>query len=333
MRKTLMRNIRLSLLFVAALFLPNCAGRKVYGEENPDLFIRRFDVDFYNYLQQNGTDSLFVKYPLFLELYGEKILSVGKPEDPGFREKLKEYFSNPALMDLYRAEQKTFGDISAINSELSRGLDMLLKSFPDIRLPQVYMHVSGWEQKVVVTDEILSLSADFYLGKDYPPYQGYFYEYQRELMVPDRMVPDYLKGFLMANFPFEGKEDVLLDRILYEGKLAYVLSCLLPDRQIWEYIGYTKEEYLWCSNSQARIWKTILEKEHLFTPNYLTTSRYLKEAPHTAFLPEESPGRVGVWLGNQIINAYVSHNKDITLPELMKNTDYLEILKQSQYKP
>jgi len=326
-------NARFFLLAATLLFCVSCTGKKVYGEEDPDWVIRRFDVDFYHYLQNEPDDSFFDEYPDFLKVYGENVLHVGSPENPDFQAKLKEYFSNAAIMDLYSAEQETFSDVSFLNSELSSGLHLFLAEFPAISRPRIYMHVSGWEQKVIVTDSILSLSADFYLGSDYPYYQHFFYDYQRKQMDPDRMAPDYLLGFMMANLPFEGKEDILLDRMLYEGKLAYFLSRLLPGRQDWEYVAYSEEEYEWCKSNEGQVWKTILENQHLFTPNFRITSQYLKEAPHTAFLSDQSPGRVGIWLGYRIISAYMKQYPNLSFSELMQKTDYQTILKESRYKP
>jgi hypothetical protein len=186
---------------------------------------------------------------------------------------------------------------------------------------------------VVVTDDILSLSADKYLGADYPLYQKYFNDYQRQLMSSDRIVPDYLLGFMMANLPFSGDEDVLLDRMLYEGKLRYILSQLLQDRKSWECMAYNNEQYEWCEKHESLIWNIILENHYLFNADYLTTNQFIKEAPHTAALPVESPGRVGVWLGYRIISSYMKLKPNTTWQELMENTDYRELLKQSKYKP
>ena len=326
-------NIRYFILFISCLLLFSCSGGKVYGEEGPELEIIRFDTELYNYLTNNRPESSLSSYNDFLDLFGQDVIYIGKSDSSGFYNRLKEFFSEPTLMGLYSDEQKSFFDIQSVRTELSYGLDYFLKQFPSIAQPRIYMHVSGLNQNIVVTDSILSISADKYLGADYPLYQDFFYDYQRQLMTSDRIVPDYLLGFMMANFPFEGNDDILLDKILYEGKLRYILSRMLPERQVWEYVGYTKDEYLWCSNNQSRIWKTILENQHLFSPNYVTTSQYLKEAPYTALLPVESPGRVGIWLGYQIIISYMKHKPDTSLSDLMGMTDYNELLKQSKYKP
>lgn len=330
--KTILRiNMRLFLLSATLLCCVSCTGKRTQ-EDVPDLYLKRFDVDFYHYLMNASDDAFWDNYSDFLKVYGENVLNIGSPEDTDFPAKLKEYFSNPAIMDLYQTEQEMFANISALNSEFSGALNYFLEEFPEIPRPEVYMHVSGWEQKVVVTDHILSLSADFYLGSDYPYYQHFFYDYQRANMTQSRMAPDLLLGFMMANLPFEGREDVLLDRMLYEGKLIYILSCLLPEREVWDYVAYTKEEYDWCESNRTQIWKTILENQHLFTPDLRVVSQYIKEAPYTAFLPTQSPGRVGIWLGYQIISSYMKQNPEISFSGLMQKVDYQEILKDSKFR-
>lgn len=322
--------VQIFIPIIFCLFPSGCSGGKHCGEEVSDFKINRIDTELFNYLSK---DSILKADTGFLNVLGEKVIHIGRIDSTGFYDRLKKYFSEPTLMGLYRSEQEQFTDIQTVTNEVAYGLDVFLKEFPDLKRPQVYMHVSGLNQSVIVTDEILSLSADKYLGADYPLYQQFFYDYQRQLMTPDRMAPDYLLGFITANLPFEGKDDVLLDRMLYEGKLRYILSQLLPDRQAWEYVGYNETQYLWCNNNRQKIWKTILENRHLFTADYMTAAQYLKDAPHTSFLPVESPGRVGIWLGYQIITSYIKQNSDTGFQELMDLTDYQDLLKRSKYKP
>ncbi len=321
-------------LAILCLLFSGCSSRSAFGEENPALIIKRFDTQLFRYLnKQLPEDSLTGNYKDFLNLFGEQVIRIGKTDSAGFYERLNSAFSEPALMTLYRDEQQKFPDLEAFNSELNPAFVQLLKEFPELKQPAIYMHVSGLNQNVIVTDDILSLSADKYMGADYPFYQNYFYDYQLQNMTPERIIPDYLLGFMMANMPFEGNRDVLLERMLYEGKLRYILSRLLPDRQVWEYVAYTKEQYLWCSNNQSRIWKTILQNDHLYTSDHIIVTQYLNDAPHTAFLLSESPGRVGTWVGYQIIMSYMQKYPETSLHELMSLTDAQELLKQSKYKP
>jgi hypothetical protein len=326
-------NIRIFALFTVLFLFTGCSGKKVYGEATPELKIIRFDVDLYQYLINKEADTCLYPQIAFLDELGQNIINIGHADSAGFYDRLKDFFSEPTLMGLYKDEQEIFSDISLINNELSAGIESLLHYFPNLKQPRIYMHVSGLNQNVIVTDDLLSLSADKYLGADYPLYQDFFYDYERQLMSPDRIVPDYLLGFLMANFPFKGNDEILLDNLLYEGKLRYIISQIIPYREVEEYVGYNHEQYEWCSQNESQIWKLILENKHLFTPNYLTTEQYMKPSPHTASLPVESPGRVGIWLGFQIINSYMKNHPMTSMQELMLMTDNQKILKQSKYKP
>jgi hypothetical protein len=325
------KNIQVLSLLFFLLFAFSCSGEK--RELNPELEIIRFDKDLYSFLTQNADKNRLLENKTFLNEYGEKVIYIGNIDSVGFFERLKSFFSEPTLMQLYADQQEKFQEILKMNKELSSGMEILLENFPLLKQPKIYMHVSGLNQNVIVTDEILSISADKYLGADYPLYQDFFFDYQRQLMSPDRIVPDYLLGFMMANLPFVGNPDRLLDRILYEGKLRYILSQIIPNRKDWEYIAYNKEQNDWCLANQSRIWKSILENQHLFQTDYLITSQYTNDAPYTATLPSESPGRVGIWVGYRIITSYMKNHPQTSLQELMNITDYQQLLKQSKYKP
>lgn len=329
--KFTLKNVRVLSVFLFCLITFNCSGEKY--ENKPEFEIIRFDKDLYQYLKNEESVDIFEKYSVFLKEYGEKIIYIGKPDSLGFESRLKKFFSEPTLMSLYENEQVKFQDISYIREELSIALSLFFDNFPGIKKPSVYMHVSGLNQNVIVTDEILSISVDKYLGADYPLYQDFFYDYQRQLMSSDRIVPDYLLGFMFANMSFVGNQEILLDRILYEGKIRYILSQLLPERNTWEYVGYNKEQYDWCLTYEDRIWKSILENQHLFQPDYKATQQYMRDAPYTASLPSESPGKVGVWLGYRIIASYMKNNPNTLLSELISLTDYQKLLKESKYMP
>jgi hypothetical protein len=333
MKRNEIKKSPIILLAVISFLLTECSGKKAQDKESSEWQIQRFDTDLYACLFQDEPFALSEANRLFLDEFGKHVIYIGASDSAGFDERLKNYFSDPVLRNLYRDEQAKMSDITQINNELADGMELLLKHFPSLKSPRIYMHVSGLDRNVVVTDAVLSLSADKYLGADYPLYQDFFYDYQRQLMTPERIVPDYLLGFLMANFPFKGNEEVLLDKILYEGKLRYLLSRLLPKRKAWEYVAYNEEQYQWCVDHEVKIWTFILENKHLFTPDYRTTERYIQPAPFTAFLPVESPGRVGVWLGFRIVGSYMKNNPQTSLNELIAITDYNQFLKKSKYRP
>ena len=324
---------RLVLIFLCSFFCLSCSNRKVFGEDSLSVKINRFDVELYKWLQDKESDGRLFQDSLFLNVFGESVILIGQTDSVGFFDRLRSFFSEPTLMELYQTQQETFTDITTYEQELSTGTRILTEELTQLKLPEFYMHVSGLNQNMVVTDSILSLSADKYLGKDFPLYQNHFYDYQRQQMFPERIVPDYMLGLLYSEFPFEGDENTLLSAMLYEGKLRYILSRILPERKRWELFGYTKEQYNWCMKSESRIWKTILQQKQLYTADYLTISQYINEAPYTAPLTNSSPGRVGVWVGFRIIESYMKRNPKTTLQELIDLTDYQQLFIEAKYKP
>ena len=59
----------------------------------------------------------------------------------------------------------------------------------------------------------------------------------------------------------------------------------------------------------------------------------MNEGPFTAEVTQDSPGRLGLWVGWQIVKSYMHHNQDITIHDLINEGDAQKILEQSFYKP
>jgi hypothetical protein len=325
---------RFSIYLIVCCLLAGCSPKKLYGDSPAaDRSIVRFDTLLFRFLTANPSPEPLLAHRPFLDLYGEKILGIGTSDSAGFFDRLAHYFSDSTLLQLYRDEQSRFDDLSTLDAELIAAFDRLARHFPDLRLPEIYLHVSGWGLNVVVTDDLLSLSADKYLGEDYPLYINYFYEYQRQNMTPRRMAPDYLLGFLMANFPFRGNDDLLLDRLIYEGALRYILSQVLPERPVHEWFAYTPSQYEWCEKHCDRIWKSILDRRQLFHPDRSTTDAFFVDSPSTSALPTDSPPRTGAWLGYRIVASYFDRFPHTPWYQLFEVTDYSLFLKESHFNP
>lgn len=295
--------------------------------------IHRFDKRLYQWID-SGDSILFPairqEYPAMIDIIGKGILNFQTPDAPGFRETLMKLYSEPTLKQLYQEAITRYDAIADIQQQLGNGFAYLKAHLPLMQVPAVYMHVSGLNQNVLVGDSLLSLSIDKYMGKEYPLYQEFFYDYQLQKMGRENVVPDYLTGWLMAEYPFAGKENVLLERMIYEGKIKYILSQALPETDPALLMGYTPQALAWNNENEAGIWKAIIERKHLYTPDLITTNRYFEDAPST-FLSNEAPGNLGSWIGWQIVAHYMRETAS-TVETLMQNNDAQDILTKSKYK-
>ncbi len=322
-------------IFIILIICTGCKGQgnQLYASAEP-IPIYRFDKDLYQLIQSKDTileKQLLSKYPEMLEVLGMGVFNMQSTEAPGFFERIIRYYLEPTLNGLYQDAITLYNTIEDIEQQLGSGFAYLQDHFPTMQMPKVYMHVSGLNQNVLVAEGLLSISIDKYMGKDYPLYQEFFYDYQRVKMQPSYIVPDYLSGWLLSEFPFSGKENVLLDRMIYEGKIKYLVAQALPDKTAEELLGYSKETLDWCKANEGELWKAIIERKHLYTPDYMVTTKYFEEAPNNP-LSQEAPGNLGIWLGWRIVEKYMKET-NATPDALMKQNDAQEILTGSKYKP
>ncbi|MDO4756371.1 MAG: gliding motility protein GldB [Parabacteroides sp.] len=313
-----MYKFKIVLIIYLSMQLLSCQGQQAsippaITSANP-IQINRFDKALYQFIEANDptqSTKLLESYPHMLAILGKGILNRQSPEEQDFFEKLLNYYSEPTLKGLYADAIRHYEELSQIEQALGNGFAWLKAAFPAMQVPAVYMHVSGFNQNVLVGDSLLSLSIDKYLGADYPLYQNFFYDYQRRLMTPQQVVSDYLTGWLMSEYPFEGKENVLLDRMIYEGKIKFIIHQALPELTVGTLMGYTETELKWCEENEASLWRAIVGRKHLYTPDQVVTSKYFDQAPCT----------------------FLSSDNQTTIEALMLLTDSQAVLSASHYKP
>lgn len=324
----------ISLTLILALTVTSCNGQSnLYATADP-VKVNRFDKELFKLIESGDTTlqaGLVRAYPEMLDILGKGVLNMKSVDAPGYFDKLISYYSEPTLKGLYKDAITKYDTIEDIEQQLGQGFAYLTDNLPSMKMPVVYMHVSGFNQNVLVGEHTLSLSIDKYMGSDYPLYQDFFYDYQLRKMTRSHVVPDYLTGWLMSEYPFSGKENVLLERMVYEGKMKYLVSNALPDISEAELMGYTEKDYQWCKDNEAQVWKVMIERKHLYTPDHLTTDRYFEDIPST-FLADGAPGNIGVWIGWQIVKQYME-NTGATPETLMSTQNAQDILTGSKYKP
>lgn len=329
--------MRLILICILSLVFAGCNGQTTdsinYIAPTP-VHINRFDKELYRLIDSSDTTlqlELTERYPEMLEILGKGILNLQNLQVPGFFEKTRSYYAEPTLKGLYHDAIIQYGSVEDIERALGNGFAYLQRHFPTMQIPAVYMHVSGLNQNVLVGDSLLSLSIDKYMGEDYPLYQDFFYDQQLRKMRRKLVAPDYLAGWIMSEYPFEGKENVLLERMVYEGKIKYLVANALGITDAAGLMGYTDAAYAWCEQNEGAVWKAIIERKHLYTPDLLTTSQYFEDMP-TIFPETEAPGNIGTWIGWRIVNLYMKET-GATPESLMRNNDAQTILTDSKYKP
>lgn len=323
---------------VSLLVIISCSNNRFEIDTDKvdlNLKIERFDRDLMSLDTTNIEDeveNLSNKYGDFFPRFATGVIMLGSPDSTNFNTHIKAFISDSMVQEIYKETQLVFDDVSDIQQETNEAFKYIKYYFPDKKLPRIAMHISGFNQSIVVTDDFISISIDNYLGADYALYKNIVYDYQLQNMTRSKVASDIVLGYLMSEFPFENNSQ-LLAGILSRGKILYLQSICMTQRSEADLMGYTTEQLEWCVQNEKNMWTYIVENKHLYNTSQIVCSKYLNPAPFTTFFSEESPGQAGIWLGLQIIKSYMQKNTDITLPQLVEETDYQKILEQSNYKP
>jgi uncharacterized protein YjaZ len=125
----------------------------------------------------------------------------------------------------------------------------------------------------------------------------------------------------------------LLDYLIYEGKLLFLLEKIMPEMSFEQLAAWSKEDYLWCKQNESPMWDRIQYYEHLYSRDPLVLQKYIGDAPSTIYFTEESPARAAIWLGYRIVSEYMRQQKDCNILQLMMEVDSEKILRLSLYRP
>jgi gliding motility-associated lipoprotein GldB len=285
-----------------------------------DLDVERFDK-LYAEATPKTLPDLKKQYPFLFPTQFPDSIWYAKLNDPIFKE-------------LNVEVSKQFPD----NSKFENGIETLVSRikhyFPEEKKPRVITLVNEVliDKKAFYTNDLILISLDTYLGKDHKFYES-FAEYQKANLEPQQILPD-----LVTNFAFRkivpSQDKTLISEMIYYGKLHYLKDLLIPETPNYQKIGYSEMQEKFCIENELQMWSYLVEEKLLYDNTIKNYQRFIEDAPFTKFYLEidrESPGKVGQWLGWQIVKSYMENN-EVTLDQLLK-TEPTVIFNKSKYKP
>ena len=148
------------------------------------------------------------------------------------------------------------------------------------------------------------------------------------------ILPDII-GKFSQKFNKNSKNKTFISEMIYHGKNIYFKDIILPSHSDMLINEYTKKQYDWIIENEAFVWRYFIEKELLFVNDEKLHDRFLMRAPFSKFYLEidnDSPPRIGRWIGWQIVKSFVNNNPEMSLSKLM-STPNEEIFNKSKYKP
>lgn len=312
------------ILLLAVLLISSCKNEdKISTEINDkeiDLRISRFDREFMETASKDF-DLLKEKYPfLFAQQYTDSVW-LAKQQDS-------------LQLELYKEVVAIFPDFIEETQELELLFKHITYYFPNYPLPWVITLISDvdYQNRVILTDSLLLIGLDNYLGEDHRFYGG-MDRYIASGLEKENLISDVSSAFCKKLIKFP-RNRMFLGQMIYYGKELYIKEKLMPWQSDALKIGYSETELLWAQENEEQIWRYFIERELLYSTDNKLAARFLDPAPFSKFgleLDNESPGRIGRFMGWQIVSSFMKNN-EVTLIQLLE-LPADEIFKRSKYKP
>lgn len=326
----------LTVLFILLLILGSCdwSSSRLQADlseiqMNP-VEIHRYDQALFSIpleALQPGLERIRPEFPFFLNT---------DLTDNAKIDNLKEYLTNFRTVEFYKASQQQFTDLVNLEADLTEAFRHLRYYYPDAGIPRVYTYISGgeYENPVQYVDSVLLIALDAYLGTGFKPYAADGLPlYKIVRMEPGFILPDCILAMAEVYYPVRYAGNTLLDHMVDAGKRIYFLDAMIPGYPDRLKIAYTEKQMNWITANEAQVWAAIIENQLLFASQGSTIRTFMADGPFTADFSPESPPRMGEYLGWKIVKAFMEHNPDVSLRQLIEEVDSQKILSVSGYKP
>ena len=289
-------------------------------EEIPlDIKVERFDKAFFETTPQD-LPKLKLQYPFFFPAGNDDKVWIDKIQNPQWRE-------------LYTEVEKRYSNFEPQTAKIETLFKHIKYYFPKTKTPKVYTIIAemDYQNKVIYAKNMLIISLEMYLGKDHKFYE--FPEYLKQNFQENQMLPDIASSFSKDKI-VSPTDNTLLSQMIYAGKELYIKDLLLPEYSDADKMGYKPEQIKWCQENEGYMWRYFIEKKLLYDTDQKLIPRFINPAPFSKFYLEidnETPGRVGSWIGWQIVRSFMENN-EVSLQHLLQ-MDNKELFEKSKYKP
>ncbi len=316
------RIINVLCLFLAIIGCKNSNSNESAILSIPmELTIERFDKKFH-LSQSDDIAGLKAIYPfLFPKKFNDSVW-------------IKRQKDSLQLLLLENVEAK-FRSMEPLEDNLEYLFKHLKFYFPKTQTPRVIGVINNvdYQSKTIYTDSLLLISLDTYLGTQHELYDGI------PLYIRQEMDITYLSSHVADKFaeykipPI--KDRSLLSQMIYLGKKIYLKDWVLPQLTDAQKMGYSDDQLQWVVENEMYMWQYFVEKQLLFSTDPSFSQRFIEPSPFSKFYLEidnESPGRVGIWLGWQIIKSYMERYPETEIHTLL-NLPAQTLFSKSNYKP
>lgn len=293
------------------------------------LRLQRLEKPFFQ-IKNPGEGLQFIhQHPVFARYY----LQRQPGNEAALASAMAEMATNPDLAKLKRETDAAFPDSAALRRNLGELFRREHYYFPNFQAPPAYTYISGLLGKdIYVSDSLLVLSLDWFAGPR-ASYRPDLPQYMLRRYTPAHLLPLLAQNMASKYNRHELTANTTLDAMVNTGKALYFAGQLLPCAPDSLIVGFSAKEMAGVEANEGKIWGHFLEKNLLFATTPFLIQKYVSERPNVPEIDRTCPGRVGQWVGLQIVRKYMAEHPNVTLAQLMEEKNAQKLLNDSHYRP
>ena len=323
----------LLILFV----LNSCVKQEKVKQEKVklDIPVYRFDKEFSEINDENydkKLNQITSEFPGLTDYYLTNHIGMINSNDSIKRENILLFNSHTDVISFQEKIDNHFTNTKEISNKINESFGIYKYNFPEKEIPENIIFINAFNSYGVdsyINNLIIGL--DFYLGEEHLMFDN-IYEYLKIRYDEKFMVADAMEYWLSSEFIDTDDSKTFLDELIFKGKIMYIMNECFPNEAENIIFRFTEEDLTWCKTHEENIWNEILKMDLIYKSDESNYISFFHDSPFTKGMPKESPGRLGYFMGYKIIESYMKEN-NISLKELMKNTNSQEIFLKSRYIP
>jgi gliding motility-associated lipoprotein GldB len=309
----------------------NCSSSVDVSDISIDVEIIRLEESLYQAQSPQEIQRLLKNHPSYLARYANL---TGSPDDSLYYEEYFRITQNPAIDTLYQQTREVFADLETLETDFAQAFRHIKYYYPNFTPPKIYTTFTGlgsMGDDLLVSDSLIVISLDFFVGEK-ARFRPQVHDYMLGRYSPDYIVPSCIMILSNRFNRTNPADNSLLAEMLYYGKSYYFVQQVMPCLPNTLLAGYETNEITTIEENTAMIWSHFIDNELLYETSHIVKPRYVGERPSTIEINAKIPGRIGRWLGWQIIQSY-EEKTGKELPEIMQEADAQQIFIQAKYRP
>jgi len=298
----------------------------------------RFDQDLFQCKTAEDLFALRKKYNGFYDDFVFKVMGFVPTKDDTFCiDKTLELIKNKDILSLYDSTQKVFSEDNYIRDGISDAIKHYKYYFKEDSIPKFIAFLSVLTYPNTISENYIGIGLDMFLGKSFTYYYDTrlnFPQYYINYLSKEYLLRKTLFSFIEQRFESEPSA-VFIERAVQQGRYYYLLDAMCPEMPDSIKLEYTAEKLKWMKGVEQEMWIDLVNRKVLYGKDRFENDKYFTPGPFTNApnVSQDSPPRVGEWLGWQIVSKYMESNPNVTVSELMQEKDLLKIFKNSGYRP